>query len=60
MKWKATKEGTVRHRRKFLWWPIRCRDGYWRWLEFVNVTEHYKWYPEYGRCWVEMDHKFNS
>jgi hypothetical protein len=22
---------------KFAWWPVQCRNGYWRWLRWVEL-----------------------
>lgn len=53
MRWSAKpllplSENAVRHVWRFAWFPRRCSDNTWRWLENVYVTEiadHYGWLP---------------
>jgi hypothetical protein len=41
MKWKAPKIGSVKKRRIFFWLPELCIDGYYHWLCFGYICEHY-------------------
>lgn len=48
MKWKANskpKEGDIRYRRKFAWFPVHCyidTEMYYIWLETYQVKERYE------------------
>ena len=41
----------IRRRVVFAWTPMPCTDGYWHWLEYVEITEKYRgvgvyeWFP---------------
>lgn len=55
MKWKA-KEFVLSVERDvcFAWFPVRCEDNYWRWLEKVRYREEYssgEWGPGPGSNW---------
>ena len=48
MKWPWTpppKHGDIRKRVVFALLPRPCTDGYWHWLEYVEVSERF---DEYG------------
>jgi hypothetical protein len=34
-------DGATRERLKFAWLPIKCEDGFYRWLETVRVLEQF-------------------
>ncbi len=57
MRWKSTtdpKEGDVRVRRVFLWFP-RCISGEWRWWEYAWIKQHYCMHATPGGCQPSWD-----
>jgi len=50
MQWKINnpKHDDVQSKKRFAFWPVKTRDHYWVWLEFVLVNEQYN---EYRKKW---------
>lgn len=59
MKWKAKpkpEDGDERRTLRFAWLPVRCKDGYWRWLCDVYPKQRYVVYGELaGASWVTIE-----
>jgi hypothetical protein len=53
MKWRTRKTGETRERIRFLWLPVRCNDGFTRWLERMQVLERV-YYVDWRAHWFTV------
>lgn len=53
MKWRHPQHNEIRLVTRFAWWPVRCDDGFTRWLEFVDLQQRYVDGARFG-----MEHAF--
>lgn len=53
MRWTNPKEGDIRIKKQFAFFPVRVKEE-WRWLENVTIEQKYCW-GLYGHSWFNTE-----